>query len=75
LYQGETKNFAGFGNLTEVGRDGLKRADADPDSGDQRRDPLLVQAALDAVRERKYKPTTLNGEPVEVDTEIDIGFG
>ena len=54
------------------GRDGRECA---PDSGDQRRDPLLVQAALDAVRERKYKPTTLNGEPVEVDTEIDIGFG
>jgi len=31
LYQGETKNFPGFGNLSEVGRDGLKRADADPE--------------------------------------------
>jgi len=37
--------------------------------------PPKSTLALDAVRERKYKPTTLNGEPVEVDTEIDIGFG
>ena len=36
--------------------------------------PLLVQAALDAVRQWKYRPTTLNGEPVEVDTTIDVIF-
>jgi protein TonB len=36
--------------------------------------PLLVQAALDAVRQWKYQPTTLNGEPVEVDTTIDVIF-
>jgi TonB family protein len=36
--------------------------------------PLLVQAALDAVRDWKYKPTTLNGVPVEIDTEIDVEF-
>src|SRR5215475_1126620 len=34
--------------------------------------PLLVQSALDAVRKWKYKPTLLNGEPVEVDTTIDV---
>jgi periplasmic protein TonB len=36
--------------------------------------PLLVQAALDAVKQWKYQPTTLNGEPVEVDTTIDVIF-
>jgi protein TonB len=36
--------------------------------------PLLVQAALDAVKQWKYRPTTLNGEPVEVDTTIDVIF-
>jgi len=36
--------------------------------------PLLVQSALDAVRQWKYRPTTLNGEPVEVDTTIDVIF-
>ena len=38
------------------------------------RHPLLVEAALDAVRQWKYRPTTLNGEPVEVDTTIDVIF-
>jgi len=35
---------------------------------------LLVQAAQDAVRQWKYKPTLLNGEPVEVATTIDVNF-
>jgi protein TonB len=26
------------------------------------------------VKEWRYKPTTLNGEPVEVDTTIDVVF-
>lgn len=36
--------------------------------------PLLIQAALDAVRQWRYKPTLLNGEPVEVETTIDVIF-
>ena len=36
--------------------------------------PLLVQNALDAVRQWRYQPTLLNGEPVEVDTTIDVIF-
>jgi protein TonB len=36
--------------------------------------PLLVDAALAAVREWKYKPYYLNGEPVEVETEITVNF-
>jgi protein TonB len=36
--------------------------------------PLLVQAALDAVRRWRYQPTELNHEPVEVDTTITVSF-
>ena len=36
--------------------------------------PLLVQAALDAVKQWRYKPTLLNTEPVEVDTTISVVF-
>ncbi|MBI1738284.1 MAG: energy transducer TonB [Acidobacteria bacterium] len=36
--------------------------------------PLLVQSALDAVRQWRYQPTLLNGEPVEVDTTVDVVF-
>lgn len=36
--------------------------------------PLLVQAALDAVRQWRYRPTLLNTEPVDVDTTIDVIF-
>jgi protein TonB len=36
--------------------------------------PLLTQAALDAVKQWRYKPYILNGEPVEVDTQITVNF-
>jgi protein TonB len=36
--------------------------------------PLLVQAALDAVRQWIYKPTLLNGDPVEVEAPIEVHF-
>jgi protein TonB len=36
--------------------------------------PFLVQAALDAVRQWIYKPTFLNGEPVEVVAPIEVTF-
>ena len=36
--------------------------------------PLLVQSALDAVKNWVYRPTLLNGEPVEVSTTIDVNF-
>jgi TonB family protein len=36
--------------------------------------PLLVEAAGDALRQWVYKPTLLNGEPVEVVTEADVNF-
>ena len=36
--------------------------------------PLLIPAALDAVKQWVYQPTLLNGEPVEVQTQIDVNF-
>lgn len=36
--------------------------------------PLLVKSALDAVKQWRYQPTLLNGQPVEVVTEIDVNF-
>jgi periplasmic protein TonB len=36
--------------------------------------PLLVKAAFDAVSQWRYQPTLLNGEPVEVATEIEVNF-
>jgi TonB family protein len=36
--------------------------------------PLLVRAALDAVRQWMYQPVLLNGEAVEVDTTVDVVF-
>jgi protein TonB len=36
--------------------------------------PMLIQSAIDAVRQWKYKPYFLNGEPVEVDTQVTVNF-
>jgi protein TonB len=36
--------------------------------------PLLIQSAQDAVRQWRYQPTLLNGQPVEVSTTIDVIF-
>jgi protein TonB len=36
--------------------------------------PLLMRAAMDAVRQWKYQPTLLNGEAVSVDTSIQVIF-
>lgn len=36
--------------------------------------PLLVTAAMDAVRRWKYRPYLLNGAPTEVETEITVRF-
>ena len=35
-------------------------------------DPLFIQSALAAVREWRYRPTILNGRPIEVDTHITV---
>jgi periplasmic protein TonB len=36
--------------------------------------PMLAQAALDAVRQWRYRPYYLNGEPVEVETRVTVNF-
>ena len=36
--------------------------------------PLLQKAAVDAVRQWVYKPTTLNGAPVESETRVEVRF-
>lgn len=36
--------------------------------------PLLMRSAMDAVHQWRYRPTLLNGEPVQVDTTISVVF-
>jgi len=36
--------------------------------------PMLAPAAIDAVKQWKYKPYLLNGEPVEVETQVQVNF-
>lgn len=36
--------------------------------------PMLAPAAIEAVKQWKYKPYLLNGEPVDVDTEVLVNF-
>lgn len=36
--------------------------------------PLLAPAAMDAVKQWKYRPYLLNGQAVEVDTQVTINF-
>ena len=52
-----------------VGRDGTVQ-NATVISGH----PVLITAALDALRQWRYQPTLLNGEPVEVVTQVEIPF-
>lgn len=52
-----------------IGKDGSVR-DVQVESGL----PILAQAAMDAVRQWRYKPYLLNGEPVEVASRITINF-
>ena len=53
-----------------IDRDG-NVAQLEPISGP----PELINAAVEAARQWRYKPTILNGDPVEVDTTITIVFG
>src|SRR6267378_1666989 len=52
-----------------IGKEGTVR-EVDALSGH----PLLLQSAMNAVKQWQYKPTLLNGRPVEVDTTIDVEF-
>jgi protein TonB len=37
-------------------------------------DPILAQAATDAVKQWKYKPYLLNGAPIAVETQVTVNF-
>lgn len=37
-------------------------------------DPLLARSAVEAVSHWRYRPALLNGEPVEVKTEISVVY-
>jgi len=52
-----------------IGKDGTVQ-NLQPVSGPS----LLVKAATDAVKQWVYQPTVLNGEPVEVQTQLDVTF-
>jgi periplasmic protein TonB len=65
----------------QQGVEGTVRFDATIDKGGHVADlkvlsgpPLLVQSAMDAVKQWVYKPTYLNGEPISVLTTIDVNF-
>jgi protein TonB len=55
--------------LATIGKDGnissLKQL-----SGDR----MLGHAALDAVKQWKYRPYLLDGQPVEIQTQITVNF-
>ena len=36
--------------------------------------PMLVRAAIDAVKQWRYRPYILNGDPIEVNTNITVTF-
>jgi periplasmic protein TonB len=55
--------------LALIGKDGTVQ-DVRVKSGS----PLLAQAAIDAVKQWRYRPYLLNGEPVEVDSQVTITF-
>jgi hypothetical protein len=39
-----------------------------------RGDPRLVPAAIDAAKQRVYRPALLNGNPIAVDTQVEVSF-
>jgi len=36
--------------------------------------PMLIPAAINAVKQWRYRPYILNGDPIEVDTQITVNF-
>jgi TonB family protein len=36
--------------------------------------PMLARAAMDAVRQWRYRPSTLNGKPAEAQTQVTVNF-
>ena len=52
-----------------IGRDGKVR-EVRPIRGNS----VLLQAAVAAVRDWRYRPSELNGQPVEFETQITLNF-
>jgi periplasmic protein TonB len=55
--------------LAVIGKDGTVQ-----DVRVEKGEPVLAQAAIDAVKQWRYRPYLLNGEPVEIDSQITINF-
>ena len=55
--------------MAVIGKDGTVR-DVRVESGL----PVLAEAAIEAVKQWRYRPYLLNGEPVEIDSQITINF-
>ena len=55
--------------LAVIGKDGTVE-----DVRVERGLPVLAQAAIEAVKQWRYRPYLLNGEPVEVDSQVTINF-
>jgi protein TonB len=55
--------------LAVIGKDGTVQ-DVRVESGK----PVLAHSAMDAVKQWRYRPYLLNGEPVEIDSQITINF-
>jgi TonB family protein len=72
LYPAKAKAAGITGNVVlkiVIGTDGgVKKAT--PMSGD----PMLTQAAIDAVRQWRYQPTLQNSKPVEVEATVTVQF-
>jgi protein TonB len=55
--------------IATIGKDG-NITNMKPVSGD----PILVRAAMDAVKQWKYQPYYLNSQPVDIQTDITVNF-
>ncbi len=55
--------------MAVIGKDGTVK-DVRVESGL----PILAQSAIDAVKQWRYKPYMIDGDPVEVDSRITINF-
>jgi len=72
VYPPEAKQAGTEGTVrlaVDIGSDG-KVVSVNAQSGPD----VLVQAAVEAVKQWTYKPTLLNGEPVGVLTTVDVNF-
>jgi TonB family protein len=52
-----------------IAKDGTVKS-VSPTSGD----PALTASAMDAVKQRRYQPTLVNGQPVEVETTVSVNY-